>query len=313
VTELPIVAVVVVNWNRRDDTLACLASLQRSDYPRLDVIVVDNGSSDGSAAAIRAGFPRATTLEAGDNLGFVEGCNRGIDAARRRSAAYALLLNNDTEIAPDCVRLLVEAAESSPEIGVVGPTICYCDRPQIVWSAGGTIDWHHGRTRMLGLDQRDEGQFGQLSRPVDFVSGCALLAKMNVVNHVGPLDRRFFAYYEETEWCVRIKRAGFTILHVPRAKVWHKTPPASAPPSFLVHYYMTRNRLLFLAVSGAGLRPRLYTLAFEYPRTLASWTLRRRWRGWRAHRAVTIRAVRDYLAGRFGRAAWLEPRGSSQC
>jgi GT2 family glycosyltransferase len=295
------VMVIVLNWNGLADTLACLASLARLDYLAHEVVVVDNGSIDDSVATVRATYPRVTLIETGENLGYVGGNNVGLEYARAVGADYALLLNNDTEVAPDFLRLLVEAAEADPAIGIVGPTIYYFDRPNVVWSAGGDIDWRRGRTRMIGVDEVDQGQFGHTVRPVDFVTGCALLIKMSVVERVGMLDPRFFAYYEETEWCVRASRAGFKILHVPQAKIWHKISPDAREASPQAHYYMTRNRLLLLKLSEAGVVPWLNTLLLDYGRTLVSWTLRPKWRNKSLQRHATLQAILDYGRGRFGR------------
>jgi GT2 family glycosyltransferase len=295
------VAIVVLNWNGRDDTLACLASLGQLDYPVYEVIVVDNGSSDDSAAAIRAAYPQVTLIETGDNLGYVGGNNVGLEHARTIGADYALLLNNDTEVAADFLRLLVEAAEADPTIGIMGPTIYYFDRPGVIWSAGGAIDWGWGDTRMIGVDKVDQGQFGLLPRPVDFVSGCAMLIKMSSIDQMGLLDPRFFAYYEETEWCVRVARAGFKIVHVPQAKIWHKISPTAREASPQVHYYMTRNRLLFLKLSGAGVSSWLNTLLFDYGRTLLSWSVKPRWRHKAPQRRAMLQAISDYRQRRFGK------------
>lgn len=295
------VVIVVLNWNGKDDTLACLRSLRQLDYPNCDIVVVDNGSTDGSVEAIRGSFPDVTILETGQNLGFVEGNNVGLRYALARGVDYALLLNNDTEVAPDFLSLLVKAAESVSQAGVAGPTIYYFDRPTTIWSAGGHIDWGRGRTCMIGLNQADQGQFGDVPHPVDFVTGCALLIKLLVIEQAGFLDSRFFAYYEEAEWCVRIARAGFQILHVPQAKVWHKISPAARDASPQVHYYMTRNRLLFLKLSQAQVTSWLNTLFLDYGRTLVSWSLRPRWSHKAPQRRAMLRAILDYGRGRFGK------------
>jgi hypothetical protein len=296
------VCVIVLNWNQRDDTLACLASLQRSDRPAMEIVVVDNGSADDSVAAIRTRFPQVTLIEAGDNTGYVGGNNLGLERARRSRAAYALLLNNDAEVAPDTLGLLLDAAAAGACTGIVGPTIYYHDRPNVIWSAGGAIDWRRGATRMVGINETDHGQFGDGPRVVDFVSGCALLIKLSVADTIGPLDARFFAYYEDVEWCVRARRAGFAVLHVPRAHAWHRVSPAAREASATVHYYMTRNRLLFLQATRAPWRAWTYTMLLDYLRTLVSWSIRPRWRGKRAQRRAMVRAVRDYFGGRLGRA-----------
>jgi hypothetical protein len=236
------------------------------------------------------------------NLGFTGGNNIGLADARRAGSEYAWLLNDDAEVAPDALRLLLEAAEAEPRAAIVGPTVYFADRRDVIWSAGGAIDWRRGRTSMLGLGERDDGQFGAAARPVEFVTGCGLLVKLPVVARLGGLDERFFAYYEETEWCVRVARAGHLVLHVPRAHVWHALVPAARAASPLVHYYMTRNRLLFLEATGASWRAWAHTLLLDYARTLASWTLRPSRRPQAAQRDVMLRAIADYLAGRRGPA-----------
>lgn len=302
VDESPRVAVIVVNWNRREDTLGCLESLGAVIYPSYRVLVIDNGSTDGSAEAIRTAFPEIELIETGENLGFAAGNNVGLRQVLARGDDYALLLNNDTVVAPDFLDRLVSAAAESGRVGVAGPTIYYHSRPSVVWSAGGAVDWRTGQTSMLGLDEVDRGQFGVAARGVEFVTGCALLVSREALEAAGLLDERFFMYYEETEWCVRIARAGFAIRHVPAARIWHKIAPSEQGVPPLVYYYMTRNRLLFLQATNAGWRPRVGALA-EYLRTFASWSLRPRWREKRAMRGVMLRALADYARGRFGRAA----------
>ena len=294
------IAIIILNWNGRDDTLACLRSLETVDYPDFEIVLVDNHSSDDSVAAIRAQFPGVTLIETETNLGFVGGNHVGLRYAQEKSFDAALLLNNDTEVSPEFLWLLVDAAAADPEIGIVGPSIYYFDDPETLWSAGGSINWQNGTTAMIDLNQKDTGQFGTTPRPVDFVTGCALLIKLDVVAQIGPLDDRFFAYYEETEWCVRAARAGFRILHVPAAKIWHKISLQAREASPQVHYYMTRNRLLFLNAARAGWRPRLRT-ALDYARTLLSWAVKPKWRHKAPQRRAMWQAISDYRRGHFGR------------
>jgi GT2 family glycosyltransferase len=297
----PNVSIIVLNYNSREDTLDCLRSLQHLTYLRTSVILVDNGSTDGTAEAVRKEFPIVKVIETGANLGFTGGNNVGIDYALDNGADYIMLLNNDTVVAPDMIDVLVDAMQQDPSIAVTGPTIYYFDYPDVVWSSGGSIDWKHGLTTMMGINEEDKGQFGQVPRLVDFVTGCALLARRDVWEQVGLLSDEFFMYYEETEWCVRVARAGFKIAHVPAAMMWHKiSAEARATPH--VYYYMTRNRLLFLRRTNASLHTWLYTLT-EYVRTFMSWTLRPKWQDRRHLRGVMLRAIKDYTTGRFGRAA----------
>jgi GT2 family glycosyltransferase len=301
VAKVPQVTIIVLNWNGLNDTLDCLESLDQLDYQNYKVVVVDNGSVDGSVPVIRERFPAVTIIENDENLGYAGGNNVGLRYAVTQGADYALLLNNDTVVDPAFLRILVDAAEAEPTVGIAGPTICYHERPDVIWSAGGSIDWQRGSTRMVGLDEQDMGQFGKKPREVDFVTGCALLARMRTVEESGELDERFFMYYEETEWCVRITRAGYRIIHVPQAKIWHKISPDAQADSSLIHYYMTRNRLLFLKAIGAGWWIWGYVLFAEYLRTLSSWTLRSKWRGKKPQRKAMLRAIGDALRGRWGK------------
>ena len=295
------VLIIVLSYNGRDDTLACLTSLKRLDYPASTVLVVDNGSTDDSVSAIRAQFPLVTVIEAGANLGFVGGNNLGLEYARKMGADYALLLNNDTEVTPYFLQKLVDAAETDPAVGVAGPLIYYHDTPNVIWSAGGEVDWRRGSTRMIGIGETDHGQFDGVPRPVDFITGCAFLIKMTVYEQVGGMDTRFFAYYEDSEWCARIAHAGYRLLMVPQAKIWHKISPLARESSPQVHYYMTRNHLLFLKYTGAGWQPWLNTI-FTYIRTLVSWAIKPRWQYKAPLRKAMIRAILDYMRGRLGEA-----------
>ena len=300
-TTSPRVTVVVLNWNGLADTLACLESLGHSEYPALDRVVVDNGSTDGSVSAIHKRFPAVTVLENKENLGYTGGNNRGLRHALAQGADYALLLNNDTEVAPDMLGRLVEAVESDSQVGLAGPTIYYYGQPDVIWSAGGMANWRHGSTTMVGVDEPDRGQFGVEPRTVDFASGCALLARSEVLKQVGLLDERFFAYFEEVEWCVRAARAGYKTVHVPAAHIWHKIAPSARAASPLAHYYMTRNRLLFLRINAAAPSAWLHTLIAEYLRTLISWSVKPRWRHMKAQRRVMLQAILDASRNRWGK------------
>lgn len=297
----PRVVIIILNWNRLDDTLDCIESLRQLDYERCEILVVDNGSTDGSVPVLQQQFPEVSLIKMKENMGYTGGNNAGLRYALARGADYALLLNNDTEVAPDFISLLVDALEAVPQAGVAGPMIYYFDRPNVVWSAGGAIDWIRGCTRMIGLGEVDQGQFGHVARPVDFVTGCALLIKMSLIEQVGMLDPRFFAYYEETEWCVRVARGGFKILHVPQAKVWHKISPAAREASPQVYYYMARNRLLLLELLNMGVLPWLNTLLLDYGRTLLSWILKPKWRNKSTQRKAMVQAILDYGRGRLGK------------
>lgn len=297
----PSVLIIILCYNGIHDTLACLESLHAVDYPtsKVSLLVLDNASTDSTPQVVRQRFPNVTVIENGGNLGFAGGNNVGLRYALQQGYDYALLLNNDTEVAPDFLRILVEAAESDPQIGVVGPTITYYERPDLIWSAGGWIDWRHGCVIGYNTNEVDTGQF-QAPRQVDYVTGCALLVKRKVLEQAGLLDERFFMYYEETEWCVRIGRAGFTVMHIPAAKVLHKIPLNARFDKEYLAYYMTRNRLLFLRATAANSRAWFNAIILQDLRTFISLYLRPKWRTRPGRHGIYLGYL-DFWRGRFGR------------
>jgi len=283
--------------------LACLESLQKIDYSNFKILVVDNSNDGHAQSEIRLRYPDTLIAETGSNLGFTGGNNLGLSYALTQGIEFTLLLNADTEADSSFLQHLVNALKSDDTAGIAGPSIYYYDQPQTFWSAGGEIDWQRGDTHMAGIGEKESGQYGSEPRPVDFVSGCALLIKMSITQKTGILDDRFFAYYEEAEWCVRCARNGFRILHVPQAKIWHKISPEIREASPLVHYYMTRNRLLFLKLTRAGVNAWIHTLLFDFALRLISWTIKPRWRYKRPQRKAMIRALLDFASETFGKSS----------
>ena len=294
----PKVCVLILNRDRRQDTLACLESLLPNDYPNLDVVLLDNASSDDSAAAVRAAYPQTVTvIETGGNLGYAAGNNVGIEWARAHGADYVLLLNEDTIVARDFITRLVEVSQPRPEVGFLGPLVYHHDEPQLIQSAGGAItpDW---RTYHLGQNQLDAGQYAQ-PYEVAWVTGCSILMRMSAVERIGMLDPEFFIYSEEVDWCLRAGRAGFAGLVVPSSRIWHKGVRRDYAPSPRVTYLSARNHLRLLRKHHAGRRALLRAMARNV-RTLASWSVRPRWRSQRAHRDALARAMVDFWRGSFG-------------
>jgi GT2 family glycosyltransferase len=296
----PRVLIIVLCYNGVALTVDCLNSLGQLEYERADILVVDNNSSDDTPTIIQSRFPVITLIQTGANLGFAAGNNVGLRYAFDHGYDYAFLLNNDTEVAHSMLAKLLEVAEADSTIGMVGPTIYFYEQPERIWSAGGSIDWHHGTSSMRRLNQIDSDQH-QRPEEVDFISGCALLCKRSVIERIGLLDERFFMYYEETEWCVRAKRAGFRIVHVPQARILHKIPLDARADLPYVAYYMTRNRLLFLQATRAGMLAWLHAGLFQDLRTCMSLSVRRKWRSKRGHRDAMLSAWGDFLRQRFGR------------
>jgi GT2 family glycosyltransferase len=288
---------VILNTNRRQDTLACLASLAQSTYQPHTVLVIDNASQDGSVEAIGAAFPDTHIVALTENRGYAGNNNVGIDWAIEHGADWVLVLNEDTVLAPDCIARLVETGQSDAEIGILGPMIYHFDEPDVIQTAGGVL----GRYWLAGLiahNEQDRGQYRE-PRPVEWISGCAMLVRREVIERVGRLDERFFIYWEEIDWCLRASRAGWRLMHVPLARLWHKGVQRSYNPKPSVTYYTTRNRFLFLAKNRAPLRIWLFS-AVSTLRTLSSWTLKPKWRHMTADRNAMARGVWDFARRRWG-------------
>jgi len=294
----PLVVCVVLNSSRRDDTLACLASIRAGAYRKHRTIVLDCLSTDGSVSAIRAAFPEVQVVELAQNLGYAGNNNVGLGLALERQADWVFVLNEDTVLAPDCLSRLIEVGESDAAIGVVGPMVYHHDEPEVIQSAGGRLSrrWEGSH---FGQNEPDVGQF-PAPRGVDWISGCAILLRRAAIEQVGLLDERFFYYWEETEWCLRAGRAGWRIVHVPAARLWHKGVQRNYRPPPSVTYYDARNRLLLLHQHRAPLVARA-TAWGQLLRTLTSWSVRPRWRHQKDHRDALWRGIRDYLRGRWGR------------
>lgn len=218
---MPLVYIIVLTWNGKKDTLECLSSLEKISYPNARILVVDNASEDGTAEEIRRIFPNTEVIVNATNLRFAGGNNAGIRRGLEAGAEYVVLLNNDTTVDPQFVTQMVAAASEDPVIGMVGPKILYYGEPQRIWFAGGKIEWWKGWMSHIGIREVDHGQHNSV-REVDFLTGCCMLVKREVIERVGMLDESYFIYGEDADWCVRGSRAGYKLQYVPSAVVWHK-------------------------------------------------------------------------------------------
>jgi GT2 family glycosyltransferase len=222
--ENPKVTIVIVNWNGWEDTIECLESLYRIDYPNYEIIVVDNHSHDDSVKRIKdyTEGKELTVIENEENYGFAEGNNIGIKyALKYLDPEYILLLNNDTVVDKDFLKELINAGEKNTHIGILGPKIYYYDKTDVIWSAGCRISWKFGRGIQIGTGEVDKGQYDD-QKEVEYVSGSAFLIKTEVIDEIGLMDKNYFLYFEESDWTLRANQAGYKSLYVPAAKIRHK-------------------------------------------------------------------------------------------
>jgi GT2 family glycosyltransferase len=248
----PSVHIITLTWNHREVTADFLRSISAIDYPAAHTILVDNASCDGTADYVRLEFPSVTVIENERNLGFAAGCNVGIRHAIEAGADYVFLLNNDTQVEPNVVSVLVSWAEAHPRDGLLTPLIRHANDGDQIWFAG-------SRRGRLTLDSRDFGPgrservpIGH-SREVDYVMGCAMFIRIDALCQVGLFDESFFMYHEDMDLSLRVQNAGYTLRYVPDASVRHlvEISTSDAPP--LRYYYKARSSVRFYRKHVHGL------------------------------------------------------------
>lgn len=241
----PLVSIVVLNWNGLQDTVDCLASLDRITYPNLDWWVVDNGSSDGSSEAIQSQFPTVRLIRNSRNLGFAGGINVGIRAALDNGAAYVFLLNNDTIVAPDVVDRLLDGMCVDSQIGVVVPKIVYHRAPERIWSAGARWATLPPRVKLIGYGKSSDDRHYCEPYFLHYATGCALLVNGRTFARVGLFDECFFMYQEDYDFARRVCKAGLRVYYEPRAIVYHKVSQGLGENSARKWYHWSRSSVLF--------------------------------------------------------------------
>ena len=233
-------SVIVLSWNGMGDLRECLDAVRSQDFIDFEIIVVDNGSTDGSADFVASHYPDVRLIRNERNLGFAAGNNQGL---RVGTGDALVLLNQDTAVQAGWLKALVKAVVSDPTCGIAGGKALYPDGR--IQHAGGYVD-ERGCGSHYGYRQRDEGQFEQV-QDVDYVTGATLAISREAFEVIGRLDEGFGrAYYEDVDWCYRAKGAGFRVVYTPHAVLVHKESSAAADLSHEGMYYFHRNRLRFV-------------------------------------------------------------------
>jgi len=241
-TSMPKVYIIILNWNGMKDTIECLDSVSRLEYSNFEVIVVDNCSSDDSVESIRRKFPQAILFENSKNLGFTGGNNVAMKYAMSVGADYVWLLNNDTVVEPDSLAKLVDEAEQSPEIGLVSPVIYCYDSPEKVQYMGAYADFaHFTNTNVVDVKELYDSQI----RNNLVLWGTALLIKKNVIETIGYLSEKYFAYLEDSDYSFRALKANYRASVRLDAHILHKGSQSTGRHSPIQVFLGTRN-LYFL-------------------------------------------------------------------
>jgi GT2 family glycosyltransferase len=252
----PLISIIILNWNGRRFIENCLNSVRETTYPNIEIIVVDNGSTDGSDKIVENKFTDVRLIRTNNNLGFAAGNNVGIDMSE---GDYIILLNYDTYVDPNWISELLNIATDDPLVGIAGCKIYFSDT-NIIQHAGARIE-EDGRCCHYGYNEEDKGSYDYI-RDVDYVTGAAILISRACLQKVGPLDPIYFMYYEEVEWAIKAKKLGFRVVYVPKAIIHHYENAGLGGKTERYHKLNTRNRYRFL-IKNYGTSRFVYCFADE--------------------------------------------------
>jgi GT2 family glycosyltransferase len=256
-----LIYIILLNWNGWKDTITCIESCRNLIGHEFRILVIDNGSTDGSEAILRDRFPDMELIQTGKNLGFAGGNNVGIRYALEHGADFVWLLNNDTIVAPNSLSALICVVENDKHVGMVGSKINFYDNPQCLWYAGAVLDPEMPyRSSHRGIMEEDRGQYEETGE-TGYITGCSLLARREMIEGVGLLDEKLFLYYEDTDWNARAKQAGWKVIYAPSSVVMHKVSSSiGGAESPRMRYYLARNLLFFIHKNY----PRSFARAFWF-------------------------------------------------
>ena len=294
----PKVVVGTLTWNQKAHVMECLASLVRLEYPNYEIVVVDNGSTDGTEEAVRAAFPQAHLVRNAKNLGAAEGINGYVRFALEANADYLLIIANDGCVEPSTLTELVKVAEADPSLGIVAPKVYYHGTNKIWFAGGARFDWLRGQFHGFHQNVEDDGSYDREGEAEYFPGGFSLF-RVAAIRKAGLLDPRYFVYWEDPDWTIRFYRAGYKGWYTPRSRAWHKASSSLGMESPDFYYYRTRNRLLFVSQwAPFGIFPVFFLyFLFEFIFQTTPYLLRSKMTGqWRA----SLAGIFDFLRGRFG-------------
>ena len=257
----PKVSIILVNYNGYGDTIECLQSLREISYSNYEVIIVDNASTNESVEEIKNVIREGEILVLSEvNGGFSAGNNIGIRYALEHGAEYCLLLNNDTVVEPIFLDNLIDGFSFSERAGLTIGKILYESKREIIWYAGGSLSRKTARTEHWHYRERDEG-LSDKPQKVSFATGCCMCLSRLTIETVGLMDESYFLYEEDADYCCRITDAGFDMIYVPQARIYHKVNASTGTKSHLSQYYSIRNKYRLIKNNMRGSK-RLCSYAF---------------------------------------------------
>jgi GT2 family glycosyltransferase len=274
IEEMPLVSIITVNYNGVKVTSELLDSLAKITFPSYEVIVVDNASAE-SPDILKEKYPWIILVKSPVNTGFAGGNNLGFKAARGK---YFFLLNNDTEVDPGFLQPLVKKFSEDPKAGAVSSKVIFYNTGDIIqYAGGGAIHPFTGRGGFIGTMEKDNSQYP--SSITSHAHGAAMMVKREVVENIGMMAELYFLYYEELDFCERIKNAGYDIWYISESKVYHKESMTVGKENSMKVYYLTRNRILFLRRNYSGGSVLIFMIYFMFialPKNTLTYFFRRR-------------------------------------
>lgn len=257
---IPKVSIIILNWNGKKDTIECLESLKKVTYPNYEILLVDNGSADGSIEYFKEYYQDLEIIKNMENKGFAEGNNIGIRKAIENKADYILLLNNDTEVDSEFITELVNVAVTNNNIGIVGPIIYEFEDKNSIQSFGIRLKLYNGRTYNIKSKNKNI-QLSNYIEKRDYLTGCAMLIKTSVFEKIKGFDPVYFAYWEDTDLCFQVRKNNYSIYVTSNSKIWHKGSQSTGGyMNKNAYYYYIRNSLYFYYKNF----PKLFVYYFVY-------------------------------------------------
>ena len=216
----PHIKIIILNWNGVHLLKPCLDSITSIDYPNYSVVVIDNGSSDGSLEIVKENYPSVEILALDQNYGFAGGYNRCFAKLTDDTLEFILLLNNDTEVDSDILNSFIQAKEQFGHNQIYGGKIYYQNNPENIWYAGGKVKLKWGYISHQGIRKQDSPEFSS-HMETDYVTGCCMFTSMEVINKLNGFDEGFNMYGEDVDLCLRAKKLRINCYYWPAAKLWH--------------------------------------------------------------------------------------------
>lgn len=262
------VSIITLNYNGTDTTRRFLESTKVLSYKNFEILVCDmNSTVDPTQQITEGNFPKTKLLKSNTNLGFAGGNNWGMQQA---NGDYYFIVNNDTEVTADLIEKLLKPFETDKQIAVVCPKIKYYDNPDYIQFAGfAKMNMYTGRTHSIGDKEKDDGRYDNPGYTFG-AHGCAMMVKKEAANLTGMFPEKFFLYYEEWDWSMRIHKAGYKIYYEPAAVIYHKESMSVGKESLLKEYYISRNRILFMRRNCNPFQLLVFTLFYcciSFPKT----------------------------------------------